>query len=91
MAVKSTMHREDLLLKRGRKPNGRSSGNSENGHRTLVKSTYMLDSVLKQNLAVVALVKGKDQSDIVREALIRYLTEINCDPTKPPKLPQYSD
>jgi len=81
----------EVVLKRGPKANGHSNGSLENGEKMLVKSTYLLDPILKQNLAVVALVKGKDQSDIVREALTQYLTSINCDPTKPPKLPQYSD
>ena len=81
-------------MKRGPKTSdGHSSGNGNvhgNGGAKLVKSTYLLDSVLKQNLAVVALVQRRDQSDVVREALVQYLTNINCDPTKPPKLPKFS-
>jgi hypothetical protein len=71
-------------MKRGPKPSNGAGATSGNG--TLVKSTYMLQSTLKQNLAYLALERGLDQSDIVRTALEDYLKKEKIDPTKPPKV-----
>jgi hypothetical protein len=51
----------------------------------LVKSTYLLEPTLKQNLAYVALYEQKDQSDIVREALADYLDARGLNPNQPPQ------
>jgi hypothetical protein len=73
-------------MKRGRKPSTLNGGGAapSNGNGTLVKSTYLLPLVLKQNLAYLALERGKDQSDIVREAISEHLREHQYDPVKPP-------
>lgn len=70
-------------MKRGPKPNGNLTS-GEKGD--LVKSTYMLQSTVKQNLAFLALERGVDQSDIVREALRKYLESQNIDPTRSPRV-----
>lgn len=72
-------------MKRGRKPlNGNGSSESD-AQETLVKSSYMLESVLKQNLAYYALAEGIDQSDVVRQALADFLRKKKLDPTRPPR------
>ena len=82
-------------MKRGRRSlsdqaTGKLSTNG-NGNQKLVKSTYMLDSIMKEHLAFVAWAKQTDQSDIVREALTRHLQSIGCDLTKPPQRPQFRE
>jgi hypothetical protein len=73
-------------MKRGRKPfNGHGNGNDAAASRPMVKSTYLLDPVLKQNVAYLALSEGLDQSDVVRDAIARYLRLKKLDPASPPK------
>lgn len=67
-------------MKRGKK----SSDDSELVTKTYVKSTYLLDPVLKENLRYVALAERKEQSDVVREALASYLRNKGLDPSKRP-------
>ncbi len=69
-------------MKRGRKPGGAAQAGPKS---TLVKSTYLLEEVLKLNLKYFALATGVDQSDVVREAVATHLRQNGCDPTKPPK------
>lgn len=73
-----------------RSSNGHNPGPSaENGKSDLVKSTYLLDRTLKDNLALAAFVTRQGQSDIVREGIIMCLKEMGYDdPTKPTKLPK---
>jgi hypothetical protein len=71
-------------MKRGRKPSNGDGGGSEAG-RSMIKSTYLLDPVLKLNVAYLALSEGVDQSDVVRDAISRYLRSKKLDPTTPPK------
>ena len=66
---------------------GRRSSNLQNQEAVdLIKSTYLLDSVLKQNLVLYAHSIGKEQSDVVREAITQYLQSKKIDPTKKPSL-----
>ena len=78
-------------MKRGPKPSNGNvhSGKGHQGQPKLIKSTYLLDENMKQHVAVIALVKGVGQADIVRDAITRYLKSMNCDISKPPKLPRY--
>ncbi len=73
-------------MKRGRKPSNENGGGvaGSNGNGHLVKSTYLMPSLLKQNLAYLALELQVDQSDIVREAVSEHLRGHRYDPTKPP-------
>src|SRR5215211_8411887 len=73
------------LMKRGRRPNSQArSPKRAEDERPLVKSTYLLDRGMKQNLAIAALVTGQDQSDIVRAAIARSLTDLGIDkPSQP--------
>jgi hypothetical protein len=70
-------------MKRG--PKGRDAilNGSEDD---LVKSTYKLPRVLKLNLQAVALLEGKDQADLVREALDDFMRRKDVDPTRPPRI-----
>lgn len=72
-------------MKRGPKPSNaeRNSGEQED----LVKSTYKLPKTLKMNLQAVAMMEGKDQADLVREALDDYLrNKKDVDPTRAPRI-----
>jgi hypothetical protein len=64
-------------VKKGRKANGEQA-------KDMVKSTYLMDPVLKENLAYVALAERKDQSDLVREAIEGLLISKGLDPNRPP-------
>jgi hypothetical protein len=77
-------------MKRGRRPSGQAQGDSEdNGKPELVKSTYLLDRTLKDNLALAAVLSRQGQSDIVRAGIIARLREMGYEnPTKPMKLPK---
>lgn len=52
----------------------------------LVKSTYKLPKPLKRNLQVLALLDGRDQADLVRDAIDTYLRARDVDPTREPNL-----
>ncbi|HKG14908.1 MAG TPA: hypothetical protein VKB12_16395 [Pyrinomonadaceae bacterium] len=52
----------------------------------MVPSTYKLHKATKMNLQALAFLEGKDQSDIVREALDEYLRRRQIDPTRPPRI-----
>ena len=54
----------------------------------LVKSTILLNRLLKQHLAVAAIATGQDQSEIMRDALEDRLIRMGCDLTAPPRLPE---
>lgn len=74
-------------MKRGRKP---SNGNGDRlsdvvSTDSMVKSTYLLNRVLKQNVAYLALSEGVDQSDVVRDAIAHYLRFKKLDPARPPR------
>lgn len=72
-------------MKRGPKPSGEAKGAAE--QEELVKSTYKLPKTLKQNLQVVAMMEGKDQADLVREALDDFLRiKKDVDPTRSPRI-----
>jgi hypothetical protein len=74
-------------MKRGRKPaNGSESAVGTLDRGRSVKSTYVLPSVLKQNLAFFALEQEIDQSDVVRAALAEYLHRHGYEPTTLPKI-----
>ncbi len=75
-------------MKRGKKPSGQSVS-EDSGKLELVKSTYLLDRTLKDNLALAAVLSRQGQSDIVRAGIIARLREMGYDdPTKPMKLPK---
>lgn len=61
---------------------------SEGRRPELVKKTFLFDQNVNMHLAVAALVTGKEQADIVREAVEERLSEMGCDLTKPPDLPK---
>lgn len=65
-------------MKRGRKAPGERT-------QALVKSTYLLEPVLKQNLAYLALYEQKEQSDVVREALAKHLEDHGLNPHRSPQ------
>jgi hypothetical protein len=67
-------------MKRGKK----SSADSELVTKTYVKSTYLLDPIVKENVQYVALSEKKEQSDVVREAIASYLIKKGLDPHKRP-------
>jgi len=52
--------------------------------RDYVKTTYLLDPVIKQNLQYLALSRQKEQSDIVREALHKFIVDAGLDLKRPP-------
>ena len=53
--------------------------------RDFVKSTYLLDRVMKENLQYLALSLKKEQSDIVREALSAFIVKAGLDPGRSPE------
>jgi hypothetical protein len=68
-------------MKRGKKT-------SEGGviaTRDFVKSTYLLDRRMKENLQYLALSLKKEQSDIVREALSAFIEKAGLDPSRSPE------
>ena len=69
-------------MKRGRK----DSPDAVLATRDFVKSTYLLDPILKANLQYVALSQQKEQSDLVREALTAFIKKQGLDPAR---LPQF--
>jgi hypothetical protein len=72
-------------LKRGPKPTTTSR------RPNLIKKTFLFEENIHQHLAVAALVVGKEQADIVREAVQDRLTKMGCDLSKPPELPALKD
>ncbi len=48
------------------------------------KSTYLLDPVFKENLRYLALAEKTEQSDLVRQALSRFVQSKGLDPLVPP-------
>lgn len=68
-------------MKRGKK----SPGETVIVTRDYVKSTYLLDPVLKANLRYLGLSRQKEPSDLVREALAGYVRQQGLDPQKMPK------
>lgn len=68
-------------MKRGKK----TSNDEVIATKNFVKSTYLLDPNLKANLQYVALSRQTEQSDLVREALGKFLIDLGLDPSKPPK------
>lgn len=72
-------------MKRGPK----SAGDVSSVPEELVKSTYKLQKTLKRNLQVLAMEEGKDQADIVRDALVEYLRRRDIDPTRSPTVVTY--
>ena len=64
-------------MKKGRKAQGEEA-------KDMVKSTYLMDPVLKENLAYLALAERKDQSDVVREAIEKLLRSRGLDPSRRP-------
>lgn len=76
-------------MKRGPKPS--PNGNRNEGDSKLVKKTFLFDQNMHQHLAVAALVVGKEQAEIVREAVSDRLRDMGCDLTKPPQLPKIRD
>lgn len=71
-------------MKRGPKPVTSASGENKSD---LVKKTFLFDRNVSQHLAVAALVTGREQADIVREATEARLKAMGCDLTRPPELP----
>ena len=53
--------------------------------RDFVKSTYLLDRMMKENLQYLALSLKKEQSDIVREALRAFIEKAGLDPNRAPE------
>jgi hypothetical protein len=70
-------------MKRGPKPTGMQSANEGD---ELVTSTYKLQKTMKMHLQVMAVMTGRDQSDIIREALDEYLRNREIDPSEPPQV-----
>jgi hypothetical protein len=70
-------------MKRGPKPAGTQATNEGD---ELVTSTYKLHKTIKMHLQVMAVMEGRDQSDIVREALDQYLRNREIDPNEPPQI-----
>jgi len=68
-------------MKRGPKPVDRAEPEIE-----LIKSTYKLPKPLKRNLQVLALLDGRDQADLVRDAIDAYLRARDVDPNREPNL-----
>jgi hypothetical protein len=52
--------------------------------RDYVKSTYLLPLTLKENLKYIALARGIEQSDLVREILTNLIRDSGLDPAKSP-------
>lgn len=52
--------------------------------RDYVKSTYLLDPVMKENLQYIALRKKREQSDMVREVFRTFITNEGLDPARSP-------
>ena len=70
-------------MKRGPKPAGMRAANEGD---ELITSTYKLHKTIKMHLQVMAVMEGRDQSDIVREALDQYLRNRKIDPNEPPQV-----
>lgn len=71
-------------MKRGRK---NLNGNGDTSHKVtdeFVKSTYLLDPVLRENLQYLALHERREQSDLVREAIAIYLNSKGLSPHRRP-------
>lgn len=68
-------------MKRGKK----MSQDEAVATRDFVKATYLLDPVLKENLQYIALHRKQEQSDLVREAIRRLITEAGLDPAQSPR------
>ncbi len=67
-------------MKRGKKTNG----DAVVATRDFIKSTYLLDPTLKENLHYVALSQRREQSDLVREILSAFIRRQGLDPSKSP-------
>jgi L-fucose mutarotase/ribose pyranase (RbsD/FucU family) len=70
-------------MKRGPKPAGTRTANRGD---ELITSTYKLQKTIKMHLQFMAVMEGRDQSDIVREALDEYLRNREIDPNEPPQV-----
>jgi hypothetical protein len=70
-------------MKRGPKP---ASTRAANEGDELITSTYKLQKTIKMHLQFMAVIEGRDQSDIVREALDEYLRNREIDPNEPPQV-----
>jgi len=68
-------------MKRGKK----TSDGEVMATRDFVKSTYLLDPVMKRNLQYLALSQNKEQSDLVREALHSFIKSSGLDPERDPE------
>lgn len=68
-------------MKRGKK----TSADESVATRDFVKSTYLLDPKMKENLQYIALHRKKEQSDLVREAISKLIREAGLDPTRSPQ------
>jgi hypothetical protein len=70
-------------MKRGPKPAGTKAATEGD---ELITSTYKLQKTIKMHLQFIAVMEGRDQSDIVREALYQYLRNREIDPNEPPQV-----
>ena len=68
-------------MKRGKK----TSDEEVLATRDFVKSTYLLDPIMKRNLQYIALSQNKEQSDLVREALKAFIEKAGLDPERSPE------
>ncbi len=73
-------------MKRGKK----MSDNEVMATRDFIKSTYLLNPVMKKHLIVAAIVTDTEQTEIVREAIKEWFEKRGVDISKPPALPNYS-
>jgi hypothetical protein len=70
-------------MKRGPKPADMRTANQGD---ELITSTYKLQKTIKLHLQFMAVMTGRDQSDIVREAIDEYLRNREIDPSEPPQV-----
>lgn len=71
-------------MKRGRKSLNNTQESETNVTEQFVKSTYLLDPILKENLQYLALHQRREQSDLVREAISEYLVAKGLNPKARP-------
>jgi hypothetical protein len=74
-------------MKRGPKPADSRNGDTDGHKSDLVKKTFLFNKNVSMHLAVAALATGVEQADIVRDATETRLTDMGCDLTRPPQLP----